>query len=707
MTSIESPGDAVEAGESAESADADLVLRTRSGDRAAFGELWYRHYRSGITVARSVSPGLDADDLVQEAYARIYQSILRGGGPTGSFRAYLFTSIRNTAAAWGRGARENTVDLLDTVEDPATSDEATDAALDRSLTHRAFRSLPTRWQEVLWYTEIEQMKPAEVAPLLGMKPTAVAQLAFRAREGLREAWIQAHLKSVEDGSDCQWAIERLGAHARENLSRRDRRKVDDHLVGCARCTIVAAEAKVVSSRLALVLLPLALGATGTAAYLATLQGGGVPAVALAAGTSPVVPTAFGAVKSAGLASTGWSGAGSSSTTAGSTAAGASTALGASTAAASTTGATLTAVGLAATAGGAAGLLSGIGAFLGVTTAAAVLVGSALSASVAAPSTFEHPTSSPAVAASSVQNLDDTLSAPAPEAVGGDEELPGDGTTPPSLPTGMPSASGAAVSFTGTQPTFTVTLTGDAGATVEVLLNGAVASTAVLDDGGTGSGSFVPTYGQVNSDARVGLRYRVGAWSGSARTMRLSDLADLPPILAAMKPQAGQGAKAGANGEAGNGRGAGGSNANGNGNANANSNANGNGNININSNSNSSGSSNANANSNGNANANGNGSGKVNGNAGNGNGNNSGATGTDGTATSGNGTAGSAGTNRSGHTSDSGAGMTGDSGTGAGRSDLGSAGTADGAGDPQTAPAAGGSGVVVPPVVPEGQAAPAV
>ncbi len=89
-----------------ETADADLVLRTRSGDAAAFGELWRRHYRSGITVARSVTGSFDADDLVQEAYTRIYQSILQGRGPTTAFRAYLFTSIRNTAADWGRARRE-------------------------------------------------------------------------------------------------------------------------------------------------------------------------------------------------------------------------------------------------------------------------------------------------------------------------------------------------------------------------------------------------------------------------------------------------------------------------------------------------------------------------------------------------------------------------------------------------------------------------
>src|SRR5690606_39622652 len=110
----------------------------------------------------------------------------KGGGPTGAFRAYLFTSIRNTAAAWGRARKETTIDVLETLEDPGTTTEATEEALDRSLTVQAFRSLPTRWQEVLWYTEIEGMKPAAVAPLLGMKATAVAQLAFRAREGRSE-----------------------------------------------------------------------------------------------------------------------------------------------------------------------------------------------------------------------------------------------------------------------------------------------------------------------------------------------------------------------------------------------------------------------------------------------------------------------------------------------------------------------------------------
>jgi RNA polymerase sigma factor (sigma-70 family) len=314
----------------AEMSDSDLVLRSRSGDTSAFGELWRRHYRSGIVAARAMSSSIDADDLVQEAYARIFQAIKRGGGPTGAFRAYLFTSIRNTAAAWGRMGKETAIDELDAVEDPAASAHASDEALDRGLTNQAFRSLPTRWQEVLWYTEIEQLKPAEAAPLLGMSANAVAQLAVRAREGLREAWVQAHLQSVvptptpdsagalpgasgrvgPDRSECQYTIEKLGAYARGNLGVRAKARVERHLADCARCAIVASEAHEVSRRLTLVLLPLVIGAGGAAAYLASLQSGGAGLVAVAGMPSSVVSGAVVA-GSAGGAGAGASSGGSS------------------------------------------------------------------------------------------------------------------------------------------------------------------------------------------------------------------------------------------------------------------------------------------------------------------------------------------------------------------------------------------------------------
>ncbi|WP_344291175.1 sigma-70 family RNA polymerase sigma factor, partial [Agromyces lapidis] len=263
-------------------ADAALIERTRRGDRSAYAELWQRHAASGRTVARSYS-SLDPDDLVAESFTRIYDAILAGKGPTAAFRPYLFTTIRNTAASWGRARQETNLETLESFEDPDTNEAATLDALDRSTTAQAFRSLPTRWQEVLWYSEVEGMTPQQVAPLVGMSANSTAALAYRAREGLRQAWIRAHLKNSTE-PECRWTIDRLGSYTRGKLRPRDTTKLESHLDDCARCTIVAAEAREVGSRLALVLLPLAAGVGGATAYSAWLsQGAPVAEYAMGAG----------------------------------------------------------------------------------------------------------------------------------------------------------------------------------------------------------------------------------------------------------------------------------------------------------------------------------------------------------------------------------------------------------------------------------------
>lgn len=556
--------------------DADLVLRARSGDGAAFGELWRRHYRSGIAVAHSVTSSIDADDLVQEAYTRIYQSIQRGGGPTGSFRAYLFTSIRNTAAGWGRARKETAIDVLDLVEDPSTSEEATNEALDRSLTHQAFRSLPTRWQEVLWYSEIEAMKPSEIAPLLGMKATAVAQLTFRAREGLREAWIQAHLRSVEDGSTCQWTISRLGAFARGNLGKRDQGKVDAHLSDCARCAIVAAEAREVGGRLALVLLPLAIGATGTAGYLATLQNGGVGVLSLAAMPSSVIEGAVSAVPVAAAAAAPVvpfdpASAASAASTLGASGAGAA--------------------GAAAT----GGAMTGIGAFAGLAAAGLVLVGAVVTATIVLPDLMASPAQNDSAA---VRIADDPpaedspapsvlpLSTSAPEPVPTAEPAPvadsepatpsplpappvpappvsappaapaptpsTPAPSPPSpapepapepepepeprpedvLPEGAPVAGAASASFAGSTLTVVVPVTGAPGSQVVAVFGGIALPTVTLDADGAGTIAVQPTLLDLVFDTTLALRYSSGVLSGPDADYALGDVVTLDTLIAA-------------------------------------------------------------------------------------------------------------------------------------------------------------------------------
>jgi len=285
-----------------EQSDTALVAAAREGDDAAFAELWRRHAAAGRTVARSFSTE-DPDDVVAEAYLRILNAVRDGKGPTAGFRPYLFTTIRNVAGAWGQRRREHPIEDAESIPDPSSTEAASMEALDRSLTVRAFRSLPERWQEVLWYTEVEQMTAAAVAPLLGLSANSTAALAYRAREGLRQAWIQAHIAASPEGSEHRWTTERVGAYSRGGLGKRDTARIERHLAECAKCSIVAAEARSVGSRLGLVLLPLLLGIGGATAYAASIRAGAAATAAAAA---------------AGATGTGATGTGTTGTGAGTT-----------------------------------------------------------------------------------------------------------------------------------------------------------------------------------------------------------------------------------------------------------------------------------------------------------------------------------------------------------------------------------------------------
>lgn len=285
-----------------ELSDGELIERAQDGDSAAFGELWTRHYRSAVRVARQFTTSIDADDLVSEAYTRIYQRVLAGGGPTGAFRPYLYTTIRNLASSWGSvESRSVNVEEIEDAADQRIPEDPAAWALDRTLTARAFRSLPDRWQTVLWYTEVEGLDPHEVAPIMGLTANGVAALSYRAREGLRTAWLQAHVSDATSSGECRWSIARLGEHARKSLTERERARLEQHLAGCAKCTIIAEEVEEVGSHLALVLMPLILGGAVGGAVLSQLA---LPGVALAATVTPALPASIAALGAGAAASGG-------------------------------------------------------------------------------------------------------------------------------------------------------------------------------------------------------------------------------------------------------------------------------------------------------------------------------------------------------------------------------------------------------------------
>ncbi|MDQ0378069.1 sigma-70 family RNA polymerase sigma factor [Amycolatopsis thermophila] len=236
---------------SASEDEAALLGRLRAGEDAAFRELFELHASAVRRLARGLAAdSSEAEDITAETFFRVLQALRRGNGPKEHIRAYLLTVARRVSWEW-HGARRDV---------PVTDDELTHRAgagadahartAEHSLITTAFTSLPERWRTVLWQTEVEGEQPAVVAPNFGLSANATAALARRARQGLRAAYLQAHL-AMNRTSDvsCRGVIEKLGGYTAGSVTGAEARRIRGHLLGCASCRAMHAELRDVCSSL--------------------------------------------------------------------------------------------------------------------------------------------------------------------------------------------------------------------------------------------------------------------------------------------------------------------------------------------------------------------------------------------------------------------------------------------------------------------------
>lgn len=306
-------------------ADGELIERMRAGDDSAYEELYRRHADAVRRYARTCCrDGHTADDLTAEVFARMLQAVRGGSGPEHAVRAYLLTSVRRVAAHWTKSARrEHLVDDFavfaqqasrgSEVSESDTLDSGADVRAlheaEQSMAMQAFRSLPERWQAVLWHTEVEDESPSEVAVLFGLDANGTRVLASRAREGLKQAYLQAHVSaSLAGDEECARYADQLGTYARRKLRIRAERGLRKHLDECARCRLAAAQIEEVASGIPAV-VPVAVigwfGAAGYAKVLGIIAGGAgvgaAGAAAAAGGSSGGASAGGGAAASEGLA----------------------------------------------------------------------------------------------------------------------------------------------------------------------------------------------------------------------------------------------------------------------------------------------------------------------------------------------------------------------------------------------------------------------
>jgi RNA polymerase sigma factor (sigma-70 family) len=283
--------------------DAQLLEQTRAGEMSALDVLYRRHFSDARRVARIVSDnGKQADDIVAEAFARVFAKVRAGTGPTDVLTPYLRIVVRRLAVDRHRagGGEGNSADpaLLDELP---TADDVIAPESDRDLVRAAFESLPERWQRVLWHTEIEGRPPAALVPALAGSPNAVAALAYRAREGLRQAFLAIHL-GANTPPLCRPYLPKLAAYIRRTLSQEEDISVAIHLDVCAHCRDRRDELMLLVSDVRSVLVPALLG---------TFTASGASATALV-GAAALARTASREDSVAGAALAGGSGGGKAS-----------------------------------------------------------------------------------------------------------------------------------------------------------------------------------------------------------------------------------------------------------------------------------------------------------------------------------------------------------------------------------------------------------
>ena len=271
--------------------DAELITEVRAGDIEAYGVLFSRHVDAARRLARQLAAPADVDDLVSDAFAKVLAVLQRGDGPDLAFRAYLLTTLRRLHVDRYRAtSRTRPTDDLTALDPGVPFHDTVVEEFEHATAARAFGSLPERWQTVLWHVEVEGMRPAQVAPLLAISANSVSALAYRAREGLRQAYLAQHAQETDDET-CARTRGLLGSYLRGSCSPRDAELVESHLALCRPCTAVTVELAEVNANLRLVLAPLVLGAWATA-YLDAGSAGPVEPVA-GEGASPSADAARG------------------------------------------------------------------------------------------------------------------------------------------------------------------------------------------------------------------------------------------------------------------------------------------------------------------------------------------------------------------------------------------------------------------------------
>ena len=273
------------------------MAATESSTRAmaALDDLYRRHvgdvYRYTYAVLGNHA---DAEDVTQTTFVNALRALERGETPRNASHWLLAISHNLVRQRWRQAAsRPTVVELVHDVPDEATEEE--NVELDSLV--RALQRIPPSQREALVMRELEGRPYSEIAELLGITTSALETLLFRARRSLAE--------ELENVVTCQNAELAISQRLDGRLSRKDRKRLEEHLADCPSCAQLAkTQERQRRAFKGLAVLPIPLGLAlfkgvpaASAAVVpigAAASAGGVGATGVGAGGAVAAGSAAGA-----------------------------------------------------------------------------------------------------------------------------------------------------------------------------------------------------------------------------------------------------------------------------------------------------------------------------------------------------------------------------------------------------------------------------
>ena len=181
--------------------DAQVMLRVRDGDDAAFNYLVERYRRAMISfMFRMVHNAAIAEDLSQEVFLRVYRSRASYSADA-KFTTWLYRIATNLAVNHARDNKHErpevkaSIDAVD--EETGLSIDVADSRLNveqdilrrerLQAIRKCVEALPERQRLAVMMHKYQEMDYRQIAEVLHLSESATKSLLFRAYETLRES----------------------------------------------------------------------------------------------------------------------------------------------------------------------------------------------------------------------------------------------------------------------------------------------------------------------------------------------------------------------------------------------------------------------------------------------------------------------------------------------------------------------------------------